>query len=305
MPEPAASASIIPISVIEFVNFNAVPVGLMVIMFSLGLSLTLADFKRLAKSPQPVLVGLFGQLAALPLLGLVVAALFALPAPMAVGLFILAASPAGVTSNGLTYAARANVALAVTLTAFSSVITVFSTPLLVKWALTFYYTAGNVPQMSILNTIYQLVKITVIPIAIGMFVRRLWPEWSIRAEVWLRPTSLVIIILVVVSSMLVNFEMVMEHLFTAGPAAWVLNVTAMATGYLLAALFRLDHQDRLTLSIEVGVQNATLAMFITMSVLGSLEIALIPTIYGLLMVFNATVLIHYLKWKARQSAQKA
>ncbi|MDA5194177.1 bile acid:sodium symporter family protein [Govanella unica] len=287
---------------LQIINFMVVPFGLMAIMVSLGLSLTVGDFRRLLDNPRPVTVGLGGQLILMPALGWCVAYLFRLPPELAVGLFILACSPAGVTSNALTYAARANIALAVTLTALSSVITVFTTPFFVQWALNHYYAAGSVPEMSIWTTVLQLVKVAVLPVAVGMIIRHFLPGWAARAGVWLRPASMIILIFVIVFSLLANAQLVWNSLLTAGPAAWVLNVLAMATGLGIATLAGLNREDRLTVAIEVGVHNATLATFVTMSVLGSLELAITPTIYGAIMVINASILIRYLRRRARKAA---
>lgn len=274
--------------------------GLIAIMVSLGLSLTVADFRRLVDHPKPISIGLLGQLALMPILGWIVTYIFRLPPEMAVGLFILACSPAGVTSNALTYAARANVALAVTLTALSSLITVFSTPFFVQWALNHYYAAGQVPDMDIWKTVAQLVKVAVLPIVVGMVVRQMVPQWAERAQVYLRPASMVVLVFVIVFSLIANAELVWNSLAKAGPAAWVLNVLAMAAGYCIATMGRLDRQDRLTIAIEVGVHNATLATFVTMTVLGSLELAITPTIYGAIMVINASILIRYLRGRERR-----
>ncbi len=140
---------------ITFINTSLVPLGLMAIMFSMGMSLTLADFRRLFEAPRGVMVGLLGQLIFLPVLGFAIVFIFRLPPEMAVGLSILAFCPGGVTSNAIVFAARANIALSVTLTAIASLITVFTTPLLIAAALDYYFDGGEVPHFSISNTYSQ------------------------------------------------------------------------------------------------------------------------------------------------------
>lgn len=289
-------------SSITFVNTVLVPGGLIAIMFSLGLTLTLADFSRLLERPRAIVAGLSGQFLALPLLGLLIAALFRLPPDMAMGLFILAVSPAGVTSNAVTFAARGNVALAVTLTTITSMVTVITTPLLIAWALGFYFGGGDAPTLSVSRTMLQLFQMTVLPIGVGMLLRRFAPDLAARLVVWLRPTSIVILVAVILFSVLISAELVLANLIHAGPAAWLLNIAAMAMGVVIARLFRLDDTDSMTIGIEVGIQNATMATFLSLSVLNSWALAITPTIYGILMIMNAGFLVRFFRWKARRKS---
>src|ERR1041384_3112562 len=146
---------------IALVNTVFVPIGLALIMFSLGLTLALRDFALLGRNPKPVLAGLAGQLLLMPLLALAIGLIFRLPPELALGLFILVICPAGTTSNALTFVGRGNVALAVVLTALSSLITVFTIPLLLSWALPHFMAAGEVPKLSIPQTMIQLMRITI------------------------------------------------------------------------------------------------------------------------------------------------
>ncbi len=286
---------------ISYVNTVLVPAGLMAIMFSLGLTLALKDFQNLIAHPRAVAAGLTGHFLCLPLLGLAIAYLFRLPPEMAVGLFILSVCPAGVTSNAVTFAARGNVALAVILTTLTSVITVVTTPVLISWALSHFFDGtGNVPTISIPNTVRQLVMMTVVPIASGMVVRHFFPAWADRMVIWLRPTSVIILIAVIVFSLIVSVDLVMANLLHAGPAAWTLNVAAMGAGLLIARMFGLGRSDSMTVGIEVGIQNATMATFLSLSVLNSWALAITPTIYGCIMVINAGLMVRLIKryWKS-------
>lgn len=290
----------VPGYVADFVNLVFVPAGLALIMFSMGLTLTLADFRRLATAPGMVLATLGGQLIAMPLLALAVIWAFRLPPPMAIGLFALAISPAGTTSNALTFLGRGNVALAVMVTALSSFITVFTIPVLLGWALPRFLGEGEAPQLSVSGTILQLVKITVIPIATGMVVRRVAPVAAARLAVWLRPVALIVLLGIIVFSLLANFELVVANLLQAGIAILVLNVAAMGVGLLIGRTIRATGRDAMTIAIEIGVHNATLATFLTLSVLHRLDLAIVPTIYGLIMVANAGLLI---RWFNRQGSR--
>lgn len=283
---------------VAFVNSVFVPVGLMLIMFSMGLTLALRDFGLVMKGGPLVAAGLTGQLLLLPILGLLIGFLFALPPELALGLFIISICPAGTTSNALTFIGRGNVALAVVLTAFSSLITVFTIPLLLSWALPYFLgEGGDVPTLSVPRTILQLVQITVVPIAIGMLVRRLAEDFAVRLARWLRPVALIVLIGVIGFAVAVSLDMVLQNLVGAGPALWTLNAVATIAGMLIGRAVGASPRDSMTLGIEVGVQNATLAIFLTLTVLGSLPLAVSQNIYGVVMLLNGFILIRFFRWR--------
>lgn len=283
---------------IALVNSVVVPIGLVAIMFSMGLSLSLRDFAEVARNPKAVFGGLFGQLIVLPPLALLVIWLFRLPPAMAAGLFILAICPGGITSNAITYAAKANVALAVVLTSLSSLITVFTIPPLMSWALQHWFVQGEMPALSVPRTMLTLAQMTLAPMLAGMLIRRLWPATAERLTPWLRPASLIVLIAVIGFAVAVSFGLVLQNLWQAGPAAYVLNAASMALGLGLAALLKLDRNDSLTVAIEVGIHNASMATFLSLSILGQMSLAITPTIYGIIMVINAGLLVRWLRSRA-------
>jgi bile acid:Na+ symporter, BASS family len=292
-----------PPETVSFVNTVFVPIGLMLIMFSLGLTLALRDFRMVLTNAKLVFAGLGGQLLLMPLLALGIGMLFRLPPEIALGLFILGISPAGTTSNALTFVGRGNVALAVVLTALSSLITVFTIPLLLSWAVQHFPVGGKIPELSVPDTLLQLVRITVLPIAVGMAVRRFAPDFAARMAKWLRPTALIVMVGVIAFSVIVSLDMVLLNLVRAGPAIWTLNVVATAAGLLIARGIGANARDSMTLAIEVGVHNVTLAIFITLTVLGSLPLAVMQNIYGVLMLLNAGLLIRW--FRPRLAAERA
>ena len=280
---------------IALVNTGFVPIGLMLIMFSLGLTLALGDFRLVLTNAHLVAAGLGGLLLLMPLLALLIGILFRLPAAMALGLFILGISPAGTTSNALTFVGRGNVALAVVLTALSSLVTVFTIPLLLSWALRHFALEGQMPQLSVGQTMVQLLRVTLAPIAVGMIVRRFAPGFASRMSRWLRPTAAVVLVVVIGFSLLVSFDMVLRNLLRAGPALVVLNIAAMAAGLLIARTIGATARDSMTLAIEVGVHNVTLAIFLTLTVLDNLPLAVLQNIYGVAMLVNASLLIRWFR----------
>jgi BASS family bile acid:Na+ symporter len=290
--------------VIAFVQTKFVPGGLMLNMISMGLTLALKDFALVLRGGRQVFAGLGGQLLLLPVLGLAIGFLFQLPPELALGLFIISICPAGTTSNALTFVGRGNVALAVVLTAISSLVTVFSIPVLLSWALPFFLgRGGDVPTISIPQTIAQLFLLTVLPVSVGMVVRRYAPGFAERMERWLRPTSFILMVGVIAFSVAISLDLVLAQLIGAGPALWTLNVVATAAGLLLGRAIGANRRDSMTIAIEVGVQNASLAIFLTLTVLGSLPLAVSQNIYGVVMLINGTILIRW--FNARLKAQEA
>ncbi len=289
---------------IAFVNTVFVPTGLMLIMFSMGLTLALRDFALVARRGGLVAVGLGTHLFVLPLLGLGIGFLFGLPPALALGLFIISICPAGTTSNALTFVGRGNVALAVILTALTSLITVFTIPLLLSWAIPWFLggQSGTVPTLSVPHTMVQLARITLLPVAVGMIVRHFAPDFAARMARWLRPTSFVILIGVIGFSVAVSFEMVLQNLVAATPAIWALNLAATGFGLMIGRLIGANARDAMTLAIETGVQNATLAIFLTLTVLHSLPLAVTQNIYGVIMILDATLLIRW--WRRRIAAEE-
>ena len=295
---------------IAFVNQALVPIGLALIMFSMGLTLALRDFAAILSGGRAAVAGLATHLLVLPLLGLGVGALFGLSPELALGLFIISICPAGTTSNALTFVGRGNLALAVVLTLMTSVVTVFTIPLLLRWAVPWFLGdggavggSGAVPQLDIVSTMGQLARITLAPIALGMVVRRFAPGAAAVMAQRLRPTAFIVLVAVIGFSVIVSFDMVVQNLIAATPAIYALNAAAMAFGLLVGRLLGLNQRDRMTLAIETGVQNATLALFLTLTVLGSLPLAVTQNIYGVVMLLNATLLIRWFKGRiAREEA---
>jgi BASS family bile acid:Na+ symporter len=276
----------------------------MLIMFSMGLTLALADFALVLRGGRQVLAGLGGQLLLLQVLGLAIGILFRLPPELALGLFIISICPAGTTSNALTFVGRGNVALAVVLTALSSMVTVFSIPFLLSWAIPFFLGRGTgVPIISIPQTIAQLFLLTVLPVSLGMVVRRFAPAAAARMARWLRPTSFVVMVGVIAFSVAISLDLVLAQIVGAGPALWTLNVAATFAGLLLGRIVGASRRDSMTIAIEIGVQNASLAIFLTLTVLNSLPLAVSQNIYGVVMLLNGTILIRW--FRARLKSEEA
>ncbi len=266
------------------------PLALISIMFGMGMSLTTADFKRVALSPRATVLGLSCQLIGLPLLAFALILLFRLPGDLAVGLMILASCPGGPTSNIITHLSRGDTALSVTLTALSSVITVFTIPLLVGFAIGHFLKADEAIALPFVKTVVQLVVVTLIPIALGMWVNKVRPGFSRRMTSTVNIVSLFFLALVILAAVLREKDLGQQFLL-AGPAALALNLGSMGLGLGAAALFRLTRPQAISLSIESGIQNGTLALSIALGLLDSSRIAMPAVVYSLLMFASGALMI--------------
>jgi BASS family bile acid:Na+ symporter len=268
------------------------PLVLASIMFGMGLSLQLKDFARLAKLPKPIFVGLFGQMLLLPALAFAIALAFNASAQIAIGMMLLAACPGGSTSNLLSHLAKANLALSISLTAITTVICVFTTPFLIAFSIN-YFSEGEPVEFSLLKTSLGLIVITLVPVALGMLTRHRFINIALRLEPIFRKLAIVFMLLLIVKISFDEREMLVEgfpdlYLFTIG-----LNLSATLLGMVLAKLFLLNQKDRITLGIEVGTQNATLAILIAVSFIQEPAYALIAGGYGLMMYLGAAGLVLY------------
>ncbi|MEL6159741.1 MAG: bile acid:sodium symporter family protein [Cyanobacteria bacterium J06554_11] len=269
----------------SFLTAVVLPLALFIIMLGMGLGLTPTDFKRILVAPKAVVVGLAAQLLILPAVGFGLAHLFPLTPELAVGVMILAACPGGPTSNLLTYLAKGNVALSVTLTAISSLITVFTIPLVVNLAMQQFVGEGTSLQLPFLETVVQIAVITLIPITLGMVMRRSLPVFSARVERWVKWLSMFFLALIVFGILLAERANLAAYIFQVGWVTLTLNLATMALGYLLATLARLSHPSATAITCEVGIQNGTLAIAVASAptLLNNPTMSIPAGIYSLLM----------------------
>lgn len=270
------------------------PLALALIMFGMGLSLTIQDFTRLWKTPLSIGVGLMGQILLMPLVALGICALFDLDAPLAVGLMILAACPGGTMSNVISQLARANLALSVSLTAISTFVCVFSTPFIIQFSINNFAGESGV-TFSLLNTAIGLFVVTLVPVMIGIAVRRYQEKWALTAEVFFRRFSLAFMILMIIALVIKERALLVSSFEQVFFACLALNLFSIIMGLLLAKTFSLNFIDSVTLSIEVGIQNATLAILIAISFLDAPEYAISAGVYGLAMYLGPLLLVMWAK----------
>ena len=261
------------------------PIALAVIMGSLGLSLTPADFKRVFVLPKGVSIGLVNLLAISPLLAFAVAGLYSLSPELAVGLVLLGASPGGAMANLLTHLARGDVALSVTMTAVSSVAAVLTVPLYLTLAAD-HFGAGDVTDdVSMGGVVARVFLITIIPLAIGMYLRARSPERVEEIQGRVKQVALGVFLVVVVGAVANEFDKIVDNFTSVAAAALTLNVLAMTVSYTVARLARLDDRQSTAIAMELGVHNSALAIAVASTV--STELAIPAAVYSAFMFITA------------------
>jgi bile acid:Na+ symporter, BASS family len=235
------------------------PGAIAVIMFSLGLTLTREDFRRVLVAPRGAAIGMLNLALISPLLALAMAELFALPPELAVGLVLLGASPGGMMANMLTHLSRGDTALSVTMTAISSVGAVVTVPLFLSLA-TDHFGAAGIGDVSMLGVVARVFAITVVPVAIGMELRRRRPVGMAAAYPRVQRASLALFALVVLGAIASEYDTVAENLAEVAGAALALNVAAMTLSFAISKLARLDDRQSTAIALELGIHNSALAI---------------------------------------------
>jgi|APSaa5957512535_1039671.scaffolds.fasta_scaffold38964_2 bile acid:Na+ symporter, BASS family len=274
-----------------FINSQIIPWVLRLVMLGLGLSLTLADFKRVISFPKAAAIGLTAQLIGLPLTAFLLAWIFG-PAPaVAVGLVILAICPSGVTSNAYTFASRGDVPLCVTLAALTSMITVFTIPFLTYFALQTFMGSDERPELPVLQMLQDLIFMTLFPVAMGMLIRYLKPEMAKKAEEPIRKVVLYLLYLVLGLGVLSSWNVIIDEIATVGPLVITMNLLTMGLGFGLGKMLGLPPPQVVTITYEVGVQNLALAFAITFNILQNPALAVTALIYAAVMPATALIFI--------------
>ena len=265
--------------------FTAVllPLALAIVMLGMGLSLVPEDFKRITRYPKAVAVGTVCQVLLLPLIGALITLVVPMQPAIAVGLIVLAVCPGGPSSNLVTYLAKGDVALSVTLTAVSSIITVFTIPLFTNLALQYFLGKSAAIALPIGSTMLQIFLITLLPTAIGMAIRHQFPDIARRLEKQMSRFAVGLLALIIVLLLVREGSKLPGFVVQVGIGVVLLNLLAMLAGFLAGKLFRLSLAQQICIAIEVGIQNGTLAITITAGLLNNPDMAVPAAVYSLLM----------------------
>lgn len=275
--------------------FTAVflPIALAIIMLGMGLSLIPEDFVRVVKYPKAVAVGLGSQLVLLPLIGFAIAKIVPMPNFIATGLVILALCPGGVSSNLITYFAKGDVALSVTLTAFSSAITVVTIPIFANLALQHFIGQTAAIALPIGTTMLQIFVVTLLPIALGMLMKQLFPELARRLEKVSGKIAIAFLFVIITTLIIREWNRLPDFIAQVGIGVVLLNTLAMVAGFYLGKVLNLSLPQQICIAIEVGFQNGTLAIAVTAGLLNNPDMAIPAAIYSLFMYITGFAAIHY------------
>ncbi|PCJ44485.1 MAG: bile acid:sodium symporter [Moraxellaceae bacterium] len=265
------------------------PLSLFIIMLGMGLALKVSDFSHVLQAPKAFVIGITCQMLLLPVLGYLIVVLFDLTQELAVGLMILTFCPGGTTSNMISYLSRGDVALSISLTAVVSVITPFSIPILTTLMLEIFLDDPQKFNLPVLKTIVQLMVITVVPVAIGMMIHKRYPIFSSKAEKPVKVFSIVFLFLILAGIVFKNQEEMAGFFLQTGAASLTLNVVALCVGYFIAKLAGLEKPQAITMGVEVGIQNGTVALLVTSTMLGNALMTIPAVTYGLLMFITGGV----------------
>ena len=278
------------------------PISLAFIMFSVGLELTVDDFKRVVVQPKDFIIGAISQIILLPLVAFLLLSIWDIQPALAVGVMIIAACPGGVTSNLLTYLARGDTALSVSLTAIISLLAVLTLPFIVGFSIHYFMDAATAPELSVGKTIIGVFLITTVPVVIGMIVKKYAPVFAARFERVARVIASILFVVIIIGAVVGERENIIEYFKQAGPVTLTLNIVMMLMAAALARFGGLGRTQRIAITLECGLQNGTLAIFVAATLIGNTAMMVPGGIYSLLMF--GTAILYLLLLKRQSMAQR-
>ena len=264
------------------------PLALAIIMIGLGLELTPKDFTRVTKQPKVVLIALFCQLVILVSIAFIICKVLALPALLAVGLMLLAASPGGSTANLFSYLFKGDIALNITLTAINSVIAAFTLPLIVNFAIQHFMNDGQEISLQF-SKILQVFAIIIIPVGIGMLIRHYAPHFTEKLNKPLRIFAVSFLILIIIGAITKERHQILEYLAQVGLATVLFCLCSLLIGYFVPRLLGINSAQARACAFEIGIHNSTLAMTIALTVMASSTVAMPAAVYSIFMYVFAAV----------------
>lgn len=276
------------------------PLSLAIIMLSLGVGLSFSDFVRVARRPKAFAAGAVAQVILLPIATFAIVTVFGLTGAIAVGFMLLSFCPGGVTSNMITKLAKGDVALSVSLTAVISLLSILTVPFLAAWAVV-YFMGDQAPDVSVTSLAIAMFLITTLPVLIGVMVRHFAAGFADRIEPILSGIATVLFVIIVLAALAANWDIFIENLATLGPALISMNAVLMIIGIALALGAGLAWGEVKTISIETGVQNATLGITLGTIITGQADgftaMELPPAVYGITMYLVALPFVIWFRSK--------
>lgn len=272
----------------NYITLILLPLALGIIMLGLGVSLSIADFKRVIVYPKAIFIGLFCQMILLPVLCFLLATLFNLSPELAVGLMLLSASPGGPTANLFSHLAKGDVALNISLTAVNSLLTLFSLPFIINFSFIYFMGSDQTIPMQF-KKIIEVFVIVLVPVAIGMFLKSRKPSLTSKLEKPIKIVSALFLVAIILVALIKEKNNIASFFQQVGIVTLVFNVLSMVIGFYVPQLFKLAKKQSISIGMEIGIHNGTLAIYIALSVIGNSAMSIPPAIYSLIMFFTAAV----------------
>ena len=271
------------------------PLALAFIMFALGLGLTGADFLRVLKQPKDFLVGAISQIILLPIIAFILIKIWPISPELAIGVMIIAAAPGGVTSNILTSFAKGDVALSISLTAIISLLSVITVPFIIITSLNLLDLNNVSQKISLTNMALSMFLIVTLPVILGMIVKKILSNFVLSFEPIAKKISIFLFVLVLIGAILAERNNVIAYFAQAGLITLVLNVVMMIVAFYVAQLLGSGVAQKKSITIECGLQNGTLAIFVATTLFGG-GIYLIPAAtYSLIMFATSLIFVFIMK----------
>jgi len=273
------------------------PIGLALIMLGLGMSLTIQDFIRVAKIPKDFLVGFICQLILLPIVAFLLIKLLNTPAELAIGVMLIAAAPGGVTSNVLTKFAKGDVALSISLTAIISLISIVSVPFIVFNSIDFFEITNVSKNISMTGIALKMFFVVTVPVIIGMTIKHFANNFINSKALIIQRVSVFLFVLVFIAIYIEEWDNIVSFIVRGGLIALALNITMMIIGFYAAKSFASGVAQQRCISLECGLQNGTLAVFVGTQIFdGSSMVFIVPAAaYALIMMITSVIFIFILK----------
>ncbi len=266
------------------------PVCLAIIMFGLGLGLTVADFRRVITIPRDFLIGFFGQVIILPIIAFILIHIISMPPEIALGVMVIAAAPGGVTSNILTKFANGDVALSVTLTAVVSLISVITVPLIVYNSASFLGFEIT-KEISMINIAVKMFFVVTVPVIFGMIVRSFMTDFIVSKTLLIQRLSVILFLIIFISIWVEEWDRIISFITRAGLVAFILNITMIFIGYYMAKFLASGLEQRKCISLECGLQNGTLAVFVATQLFDDIVFMVPTAAYALIMFVTSIIFV--------------
>jgi BASS family bile acid:Na+ symporter len=271
------------------------PIALAIIMLCLGASLTVSDFSRVIKNPKDFFIGFVCQLFVLPIVAYLLIIILKVPTEMALGVMLIAAAPGGVTSNVLTKFAGGDVALSVSLTAFMSLLSIITVPFIIFTTIDLFEISYVAKEISMVGISLKMFFVVTVPVIIGMIIRHFTGDLVIRNLKIIQRISIALFLIVFAAIYIEEWDKIVSFLARAGLIALILNVTMMVIGFYVAKFFASGAPQQRAISLECGLQNGTLAVFVGTQLFDNV-VYMVPTAaYALIMMITSLIFVFILR----------